>query len=264
MTWLARLLAGALFAAMASVSAADPTTAATLRVCADPDNLPFSNREGAGFENQIAAVLADAMGRQVEYTWYPKGLGFLRQTLLRGRCDLILSDVRPHERMSQTAAYYSAPYGLVFRSSTFDGISTLADPRLRTHAIGVVTGSPAAVWLANFGHIGQAVPYPPTLDDRHAAPVLQMAADLAAGRVDALLIWWPLAAQVARENDRIDATPLDQSEDAPTAAFPIAITVRANDTAWRRRLDGLLAENRPRIRQILSRFGLQAPTAHSD
>src|SRR5262245_58429290 len=73
-------------AAAASAEAVDHSA---LRVCADPNNLPFSNKQGEGYENKIAELLAKDLGVPVQYTYYPDSVGFIRNTLRARKCDIV-------------------------------------------------------------------------------------------------------------------------------------------------------------------------------
>ena len=254
--WLALL---AILIALPSLAqTTDPMRNRQLRVCADPDNLPFSNRAGEGFENRIAAVLAGALGRDLVYAWHPYGIGFLRQTLLRGRCDVALGGVRPHEGVVATRPYLNTGYSLLARTEILPaGPVVIDDPILTTLRIGVVTGSPPATHLAHAGIIGQARPYRPILDRRHDAPVDAMLQDLMAGDVQALAVWTPLANwAAARSGGALGAVPLAEPASAPRLAHEIGLTVRAGDRAWRKLLDQVLAARAGEIAAILVDYGL--------
>lgn len=250
---LAVLIAGA-----ASAQSPDPVTAQTLRVCADPDDLPFSNRAGEGFHNRIATLLAQALGRDLEYAWYPYGIGFLRQTLLRGRCDVALGDVRPHEGVALTRPYLLAAYVLVAPTgSLLGGPIAIDDPRLAGLRVGVVTGSPPATHLAQAGQIGLARPYRPILDRRHGAPVSQMVADLLAGKTDAVALWRPQAVHaVATSGGALALTVLARPLRDPPLSYQVALAVRSGEVAWRDLLDQVLDDRYREIAVILAEFGV--------
>ena len=236
----------------------DPMAAPTLRVCADPDDLPFSNRAGEGFQNRIAALLAASLGRELEYAWYPSGIGFLRQTLLRGRCDVVMGDVRPHEGVVRTWPYLQAPYVLVAPPGLLpEGPIAVDDARLAGLRVGVVTGSAPATHLAHAGWIGRARPYRPILDRRHGAPVARMLADLAAGRTDAVALWRPQAVHAAAaSNGALVITPLARPRRDPPLSYTVALAIRRGEEAWRAALDALLQAHQHEIATILAEFGL--------
>lgn len=114
-----------------------PASTPKLRVCADPNNLPFSNRAGQGFENRIAELLADELGRELRYTWWPQRRGFIRKTLRAGDCDLVIGVPAQFELVDTTGAYYRSSYVFVTRSDAEDRPTSLDDESLRSMRIGV-------------------------------------------------------------------------------------------------------------------------------
>lgn len=256
-----------LAASAAGAQTPDPMTASTLRVCADPDDLPFSNRAGEGFQNRIAVLLAGVLGRDIEYAWHPHGIGFLRQTLLRGRCDVVLGDVRPHEGVALTRPYLLAGYVLVAPAGTLPGGPiAIDDDRLSGLRVGVVTGSPPATHLAHAGWISQARPYRPILDRRHGAPVAQMIADLVSGQTDAVALWRPQAVRAAATSGgALTITVLARPLRRPPLTYQVAFAVRSGDMAWRDLLDGLLETHYREISAILAEYGIAtAPRRRSN
>ena len=145
---LAALVATALVVSVANGQRIDLVDRTALRVCADPANLPFSNDKGEGFENKIAEIVAAELKLPVEYTWFPQATGFIRQTLFARRCDVVMGYAQGDELVLNTNHYYRSTYALVYRGNAgFDGVDTLADPRLRGKRIGVVAGlHPPASW----------------------------------------------------------------------------------------------------------------------
>src|SRR5215475_4614967 len=119
-----------------------------LRVCADPNNLPFSNTKGEGFENRIAELLAEKLHKTLAYVWYPQATGFVRNTLGAHRCDLIPGFPQGDELVQSTNPYYRTAYALVIRPGTgLDDLDRLGDPRLAGKRIGIVAGTPPATYL---------------------------------------------------------------------------------------------------------------------
>ena len=238
---------------------ADGLQIRTFRVCADPDNLPFSDRAGSGYENKIAEVLAASIGKPLEYAWFPHGIGFVRQTLLRGRCDVILGAVRAHEGVRLTRPYMRAGYSLVAPAGVLpQDLSQIDDDRLADLTIGVVTGSAPAAHLARLNRITGARPYRPIPDKRYGAPISQMLADLAVGDTDAILLWWPIAAHVVRDSDgTLEARPVTADSDPPLAA-EVGIALRRNEEAWQNYLEYQLDKNSAAIDSILANYGIAA------
>src|SRR5688572_3948373 len=166
----------------------------SLRVCADPANLPFSNDKGEGFENKIATIVAAELKVPVAYTWFPQATGFIRNTLFAKRCDVVLGYAQGDELVLNTNAYYRSVYALVYRKGgSLDGVDALSDPRLKDKRLGVVAGTPPASTMAALGLIAGAKPYPLMVDRRYDAPAERMIADIRSGEVDAGVLWGPIA-----------------------------------------------------------------------
>ena len=101
--------------ALAACSAADASQP-VLRVCSDPNNLPFSNEKGEGFENAVARLVANDLGAKLEYTWFPQRRGFIRNTLKAQRCDLVIGVPAGYELVAPTRPYYRSTYVFVSRA----------------------------------------------------------------------------------------------------------------------------------------------------
>src|SRR5213595_2062297 len=135
-----KLLAQAVERPELSIELVDPKV---LRVCADPNNMPFSTDRGEGFENKLAELLADKLGKGLSYSWYPQATGFVRNTLAAHRCDVIMGAPQGDDLVQVTNPYYRTAYALVFKpGSGLDGVDTLEDPRLKGKHIGIVAGTP--------------------------------------------------------------------------------------------------------------------------
>src|SRR5205085_2322736 len=190
----------------------------TLRVCADPDNLPYSREDGSGFENRIAQLLADDMKLPLAYAWLPDRRGFVRKTLGAQLCDVIIGVPAGFERAATTQPYYHSAYVLVERAGDAPPIHTLADPRLSALRIGVqligndLAASPPGELLARHGHTRNVRGFPLAGDE----PSAQRAVDaIARGEIDAAVLWGPQAAYFARRA----AVPLRVTRlDAPADA----------------------------------------------
>ena len=239
----------------AAIELVDPDT---LRVCADPNNLPFSNEAGEGFENALAEFVADKLDRDVAYTYFPQGVGFVRNTLGSYRCDVVMGYAQGDELVQNTNAYYRTAYALVIpHGSPLEGVSDLSDPRLKEARLGVVAGTPPATTLALNGLMGAARPYHLMVDTRHDSPVRDMFADLSAGEIDAALAWGPMAGYYAKEADPAHTVvPLVNEDGGPRMTYRITMGVRPSDQEWKRTLNELIAEHQGEIDAILAEFGV--------
>ena len=139
-----------------------------LRVCADPSNMPFTDKSGEGFENKLAELVAEKTGRKsVAYTWFPMVMGFVRNTLRANRCDIIMGYAQGDELVQNTNAYYRSTYVLVYKKgSALSGVETIEDPRLAGKRIGVVAGTPPTANMAAVKLMRTAKIYPLMVDTR--------------------------------------------------------------------------------------------------
>jgi quinoprotein dehydrogenase-associated probable ABC transporter substrate-binding protein len=239
----------------ASIELVDPKV---LRVCADPHSLPFSDDQGRGFENKIAELLAEKLGKTLAYAWYPQAPGFVRNTLGAHVCDLIMGFPQGDELTQGTNPYYRTAYALVYKAGQgLDGVETLSDPRLKGKRIGIVAGTPPATNMAINGLMGQARPYHLVVDTRVVSSAEMMTKDLAAGEIDAGVLWGPLAGFYAKQaNPPLRVAPLVNETGGPRLAFRITMAVRATDQNWKRTLNDLIREHQPAIQRILLSYGV--------
>ena len=229
-----------------------------LRVCADPNNLPFSNEKGEGFENKIAEMLAAKLDKKLAYAWYPQATGFVRNTLGAYRCDLIPGFPQGDELVQSTNPYYRTAYALIVKPGAgLDDVDTLSDPRLKEKRIGIVAGTPPATYLAVDGLMRNAKPYPLVVDTRVDSSGQAMMRDLASGEIDVGILWGPMAGYYAsRANPPLRVVLLLNETRGPQLVFRIAMGVRATDQNWKRQLNRLIAENQAEINHLLLGFGV--------
>jgi quinoprotein dehydrogenase-associated probable ABC transporter substrate-binding protein len=229
-----------------------------LRVCADPNNLPFSNEKGEGFENKIAELLAAKLDKTLAYVWYPQATGFVRNTLGAHRCDLIPGFPQGDDLVQTTNPYYRTAYALVIKPDTgLDDLDALADPRLKEKRVGIVAGTPPATYLAVNGAMRNAKPYPLVVDTRVDSSAQAMMRDLASGEIDVGVLWGPMAGYYAKQaNPPMRVKLLLKDTGGPQLAFRIAMGVRPTDQNWKRLLNRLIGENRAEINRLLIGFGV--------
>jgi quinoprotein dehydrogenase-associated probable ABC transporter substrate-binding protein len=229
-----------------------------LRVCADPNNLPFSNDKGEGFENKIAEMLAAKLDKRLAYAWYPQATGFVRNTLGAYRCDLIPGFPQGDELVQSTNPYYRTAYALIVKlDARLDDVDTLGDPRLKEKRIGIVAGTPPATYLAVNGLMRNAKPYPLVVDTRVDSSGQAMMRDLANGDIDVGILWGPMAGYYGRRaNPPMRVVLLLNETKGPQLVFRIAMGVRATDQNWKRQLNRMIAENQAKINHLLLGFGV--------
>ena len=229
-----------------------------LRVCSDPNNLPFSNDKGEGFENKLAELFAEKHNRKLAYTYYPQATGFVRMTLGSHRCDVIMGYPQGDDMVQSTNPYYQTAYALVTkRGSPLNDVTTLADPRLQGKHIGVVAGTPPATYLVADGLMANAKPYPLVVDTRFNSSGDAMMKDLASGEIDAGLLWGPIAGyRAARAGAPMHVQLLLKDTGGPRLVYRITMGVRPSDQNWKRQLNTLIAQNHETIDKVLLDFGV--------
>jgi quinoprotein dehydrogenase-associated probable ABC transporter substrate-binding protein len=236
--------------ANSAIELVDPNV---LRVCADPNSLPFSNEAGAGFENKIAELLAKKLGKKLAYTFYPNSSGFIRNTLNAFRCDVVMGMPQGDDIVQGTNPYYRTSYALVTKQgSDLASVTTLEDPKLKGRHMGIVAGTPPATNLAVNGLMADAKSYPLVIDTRFDAPDIDMMNDLRDGKIDVAVLWGPIAGYLAKiSNVPMNVVPLVNEKQGPPMVFRIGMGVRHSDQNWKRTLNQLIPENRNEIEHIL-------------
>lgn len=250
----------------ASVSGDDVAAPESLlRVCADPNNLPFTNRAGEGFENKIAELLAADLHQRLEYTWWRQTGSFFRNTLGAARCDVVMGAPRGYPKALETAPYYTSTYVFVTRQDRNLRLASLDDPRLRSLRIGVHLindddQTPAAIALGRRRLTANIRWYPIYGDDyREPNPPERILAAVAQGEIDTAIVWGPLAGYFApRESVPLALAPVEPQVDYPGVPFvySIALAVRKSDADRKHLLEEALGRNRARIDRILADYGV--------
>jgi mxaJ protein len=258
-----RILCAALM--VGPLVASGTTAQPPLRVCADPNNLPFSNQQGDGFENKIATLVARELRRPLEYFWLPQRRGFLRNSLNAQRCDVVIGVPAQYGLLQPTKSYYRSSYAFVSRRDRHLRVDSFDTPSLKMLTIGIqVTGDdynnpPAAQALAS-RHIVQNVRGFSIYGD-YSRPDPQRAIidAIADGQVDIAIVWGPLAGYYARrESMPIEVRPIAGTSDdaASRFTFDIAMGVRRDDMALKAALDAVITHRGDAIRQILRAYGV--------
>jgi quinoprotein dehydrogenase-associated probable ABC transporter substrate-binding protein len=238
----------------AAVELVDPHV---FRVCADPRSLPFSDEAHEGFEDKLAELFADKLGKTVSYTYYPRAIGFVRNTLNALKCDVVIGDAQGDDLVQTTNPYYHAYYALVVPiGSGLETVQSLDDPRLKGKHIGLVAGTPPATIMAKNGLIGDARPFPLMVDTRSDAPSKDMIDQIVNGTLDAGVLWGPIGGYYARNASKpLTVIPLVHEHGAQMD-FRIAMGVRRSDQDWKRTLNRLIGENQDAINKILIGYGV--------
>ncbi len=229
-----------------------------LKVCADPDNMPFSHRNQQGFENRIAEVLAKDLHADLKYTWARQGRGFVRNVLNANKCDLLLSVPVGYRGVLETNPYYRSTYVFVQRRGAGERVQSFDDPQLRRMSIGVqVVGedyAPPGRALARRGNITNIRGFEST--GAEAADIIR---EVAQRKIDIAVVWGPLAGFYARRYGRaLLLQPVQPQMDIPALplTFAIAMGVRKNDSSLRDEVDAVLKKHSGEIRRILRSYGV--------
>jgi mxaJ protein len=238
---------------------------AVLRVCADPNNLPFSNRARAGFENRLAALLAADLGAELRYAWWPQRRGFVRETLGAGRCDVVMGVPATYDRVLATRPYYRSTYVFVSRSGPAAAVRSLDDPALRWLRIGVAlvgddyANTPPAHALGRRGIVHNVRGYSLYGDYSRPDPPADLIRAVARGEIDLAVAWGPLAGYfVPRQTVALRLVPVAPTVDPPALSFvyDIAMGVRHGDSARKDALERFIATRRRDIDAVLAAFGV--------
>lgn len=226
----------------------------TLRVCADPSNLPFSNDKGEGFENKIAELLAAKLNVPLKYIWYPNTVGFLRNTLRARRCDLVMGIVTGAEMVQSTNPYYRSTYVMVTRTSDRIAAETI-EALSKDSRIGLTAGAPPADIVAKSGLASRVRPYDLMVDTRHQSPGKDMIQDLVDHKIDVALLWGPIAGYFAAlQGGQLTITPLTKETAKTRMEFYITMAVRPGENNWKNEINTLIRENQTEISTILRSY----------
>ncbi len=270
---LSRLLPGIVFAlGLAGSAIADGAMPhKNLRVCKDPNNMPFANVKGEGFEDRIAELFARKLGVEVEYFTFPQRLGFIRNTLrnkVPGQdypCDIVMGVPAGWGQVDSTKPYYRSTYVMVFapgRSGleavqTEDDFLKLPQAKLDALKIGLFDRSPGSAWVAHHGLVESGVPYKTMNPNPDEYPGQIVERDLAEGKIDVAVVWGPVGAYFARRiaDPALRVVPL-VSEEGVRFDYAISMGVRRGEPEWKAQVEQFLDENQAEIAAILDDYGV--------
>lgn len=266
-------------AASPALFAADFEMPNKLRVCADPYMLPFSNNEEQGYENKIASLFAEKLGLELEYTWFPQRMGFVRNTLKKevdsssGKyaCDLIMDVPSDFELAATTKPYYTTSYVLVFARGR--GLDELKDAQNLGEFVkenkpdlkfGASDKGPQQLWAFYQDLLGNIVPYQGQTGDLKVHPGKLMIDEIVKGNIDAAVVWGPTAGYYAKqykENEGIDLAMLhlpdqDRRNRELKFTYSMSMAVRYGENEWKEKINQLIDENRDEIHKILKDYGV--------
>jgi len=228
-----------------------------LRVCADPANMPYSDKAKQGFENRIAEIVADELKLPLRYYWMPQGPGFVRNSLGEGMCDLIVGYAANSDVVDHSNPYYASTYALISRpGSGLEDVKALDDPRLAKIRLGVIAATPPTDHLLRLGLLDKAKSYTLLVDRRFASPVEEAVHDVETGVIDALIAWGPIGGYFAKKaQPPLVVSPL-QADRRPPLAYRIAFGLRRNELDWKHRLNDVIRARKADFEAVLRDYGV--------
>jgi len=268
-------MAGAVIAAVLAAPLAQAATAqekGILRVCADPNSMPFSNAQAEGLENRIARLMAEDFGWKAEFYYFPQRMAFFRNTLRKKAengedgyvCDLATSSAPEAEGAVATKTYYTSTWTMVFRAG--EGLDQVRQPddllklpkdKLAKLRFGVFPASPGADWVFRNGFENQMVPYQQMLGDPSSYPGQIVDTALTRGDIDVAFVWGPIGSYHARQSKPVKMRVVPMVPDAETVTdFSIAMAVRFREPDWKAKVEDFLARRKTDIDKILSDYGV--------
>jgi len=236
---------------------------APLTVCADPNNLPYSNKAAEGFENKLAEMIAADWDTSVSYFWFPQRRGFLRETLQAGNCDVIMG-IPTVDGVESTRRYYQSGYVFVSRADRDILVDSMRSPSLRTLRIGVNlvgddgANTPPAQALAQQGIVENVVGFPPGDYAKSSAGQGILDAVLE-GSIDVAAVWGPIAGYFQRRSSvPLRVVRIKDTRDFFPFAFQysIGMGVRPGDEELRKRLSSFIATHQQEIDALLEDYGV--------
>jgi mxaJ protein len=257
-----KLRATIVLLAVAGLSALAAAQAAPLRVCADPDYLPYSNRAGEGFENRIAEAVAKAFGETLQYTWEnTRGHGgfpeFLARTLDAKKCDVVMNVPYGSREELTTQPYYVSSYVFIFEKNKNYDIKTMDSAVLKRLKIGFESDTPAENGLKMRGLVPAAMAFD-VGSDSSESPVTMLDA-LEKGQIDVLITWQPAIGAFLKQHPGLEVMPIPNERvlgSPEQYAFPMSMGVRQGDEALRKRLDDVIARRQSELTSILHEHGV--------
>ncbi|HTV22338.1 MAG TPA: quinoprotein dehydrogenase-associated putative ABC transporter substrate-binding protein [Polyangiaceae bacterium] len=232
-----------------------------LRVCGDPNNMPFSNEKQEGIENQIATLIGKDLGWKVEYVWWPHQRGLVKRVLDTGRCDVMLGIPKGYDLVRWTKPYYRTGYVIAYRTDRISELRSLDDPRLKTLKVGVQVNTPPHLALRQQNIINDNVVSYQLMFDSNAHPEDypgKEVEDLIAGRIDVALVYGPIAGYFQKKKGEasLALVPIEEPNASLPFAFDISMGVRKGNDELKARLEQVIEHKHEEIRSVLESFGV--------
>jgi mxaJ protein len=256
------------FVVLSSISTWASGPARELRVCGDPDNLPFSNDRLEGFENKIVEIIARELKASVQYTWLSQRGSFIGKSLDAGKCDVVITVPSSYRRVLTTRPYYRSTYVFVYPKDKLK-LKSFDDPVLRTvrigiHGFGEAGTSPVTIALADRGIKDRIVGY--TILDTPDSPKAKIIDAVAAGDIDVAIVWGPFGGYFAnREPVKLEVVPVNSTSQITSVpfAFDISMGVRKGDIALKTELEAALDRRQHEVTKVLEKYRVPLVAAAS-
>ncbi len=233
--------------------------AGTLRVCADPDNMPFSNAKGEGFENKLAELIAAKLDATVDYIWFSESSGYVPNVVGNEACDLVMGYAQGTGLIADSNPYYYTSYVLIYRQDDPDlaGVDRLSDPRLKGRRIGLFARTPPASLLALYGLAENARPFEINAGESASKAAEAVIDEIATGKLDAGILWGPVGGYYAQHASvPLTSVPLVKETAGPSTIYGITLGLRPNDPQWKHQVNKVIAENARAIDDILQSYNV--------
>lgn len=228
------------------------------KVCAESDNMPFSNLRQEGFENKIAELIAKDLGKKVSYQFWIDRFGYIRNTLNAGRCDVMISTVAGNDMMTTSKPYYRSGYVFVYRKDSGLNITDWDSPDLRKVTIGLVGQTPPSRPLADKGLLNNSVPYRLWRD--LSKPPSWIIDDVVAGKIDVAIVWGPIGGYFAKQSEVplvvVPAPEYESTNVHGKEQWNISVGVRKGDKERMAMIQDVLDRRHADILKILDEYGI--------
>jgi len=236
-----------------------PTSDTRFTVCADPADLPFSNKELEGFENKIAEIVTEALNVELKFYWWPNQRGLVRNTLNMNLCHVLIGVPTDYDLVLTTKPYYRTTYVLTYRLDQNIDIKSLDDPILKKLRIGMYVNAPPSEILAKNGLMNNVVGYssfydPESHPENYPGKIVE---DLLSGKLDVVVVWGPVAGYfVTKRNAPLRIVPIESSNTVIPMAFNFSMGVRKEHKALKQKLEKILDERKSQIEKVLEEYGV--------
>ena len=249
------------FCLLARESAIEAVDTENLRVCADPSNLPFSNENKEGYENDIANLLGDKLGIPVVYEFFPQVIGYVRNTLNKKKCDIIIGITASNDLVLNTVPYMRWSYGMFYLKDNGIEVDRPNHPQLADLSIGVQAGTPPTFVLQRYNLMGRVRPYNLTFDPRKAVIGESMIEDLIDGLIDIAFMSGPIASHYLNkkgfDKNKYVYIPLETTDQGwGKMDYYTTMGVRDGETDWKKKLNRFIKSNQKEIDKILAKHNI--------